>query len=315
MQPKRCLFSPAHALYRVFLSPLDNPSTTAAHRNTFFLRPATYHLSPRLFTTTARLARIGHKGPQVKTPKPKTFRFPSDFAIPFKYVRVASPDGLLSEPQRLRDVMGQLDLSKYKLQMVAPPPQPKSTAEAAEEGNEEEEGVMNPLEPNSRPAPAEEASWDTIPTTEETWASSSYTTSSSSSSSLDAFSADPFARPDPPAPICRIMDKHAAAAKLEQQMKEARKKSVAFKELELNWAIAENDLGYKLKQLRKFFEKGMKVEIMLAKKRQGRAASREEGDALLERLREAAREVEAKETKCEGKFPGVVRVTFEGKEK
>ncbi|CAJ2507890.1 Uu.00g090760.m01.CDS01 [Anthostomella pinea] len=118
----------------------------------------------------------------------------------------------------------------------------------------------------------------------------------------------------PSAAICRIIDKVAAAAEASAAAKTARRKAVNKKELELNWAIAPNDLEHKLRRLREFLDKGMHVELMLARKRRGRPATAAESAEVLRRIREAVEEVPgAKEVrKMDGTVGGVVRMFFEG---
>ncbi|RYP01444.1 hypothetical protein DL764_006214 [Monosporascus ibericus] len=119
----------------------------------------------------------------------------------------------------------------------------------------------------------------------------------------------------PPAAICRIVDRAAATAAAEEAARAARRKAVGTKELELNWAIAPHDLAHKLRRLREFLGKGMQVEVMLARKRGGRAAAKDEAEALLARVREAALEgvPGAKEVrKMSGTVGGVVHLYFEG---
>ncbi|RYP73044.1 hypothetical protein DL770_007845 [Monosporascus sp. CRB-9-2] len=119
----------------------------------------------------------------------------------------------------------------------------------------------------------------------------------------------------PPAAICRIVDRAAATAAAEEAARAARRKAVGTKELELNWAIAPHDLAHKLRRLREFLGKGMQVEVMLARKRGGRTAAKDEAEALLARVREAALEgvPGAKEVrKMSGTVGGVVHLYFEG---
>ena len=78
------------------------------------------------------------------------------------------------------------------------------------------------------------------------------------------------------------------------------KKSVkdrAPKQMELNWAIGPHDLEIKLGQLESFLEKGKTVEIILAAKRKQRKASPEEGEDVLNKLRERLVNVDAREIK------------------
>lgn len=70
------------------------------------------------------------------------------------------------------------------------------------------------------------------------------------------------------------------------------------KQIELNWAISENDLELKLKQLEAFLAKGKKVEILLASKKKQRKASMEEGSAVIKKVRQKIRDIGAKEVKA-----------------
>ncbi len=85
-------------------------------------------------------------------------------------------------------------------------------------------------------------------------------------------------------PICRIVDRKAEVAEQKEVRKLAVQDSIKEKEIELNWAIAPNDLELRLKQLRNFLEKGYRVQISLlsrARKRSKRAATADEAKALL----------------------------------
>ncbi|KAI9846972.1 MAG: hypothetical protein M1837_003328 [Sclerophora amabilis] len=121
--------------------------------------------------------------------------------------------------------------------------------------------------------------------------------------------------PDTP-PICKILDK-----KDFQQSERARTKSPpknlqnVLKQLELNWAIDNNDLGHRLDRMQQFLEKGMKVEVILAPKRRGRQATDEEAEAVLRKIRERTGQVEgAKESKQPvGKMLGMYTLSFDGR--
>ncbi|KAI1080666.1 hypothetical protein F5B20DRAFT_90304 [Whalleya microplaca] len=252
MAHARCLFSPARALHRVFLSDLSSSSsiTTTTMATTTI---ANHHLQPprllaaraslqapsqkRSFTSTARLQRIERE------------KKLADKEIPYRYVRIAAPEGGLSDPQPTARVLAALDLRTHSLVMVAPPP------------------------------PSSSDDWGSVE-----------------------------------AAICRIIDKAAAAEKEREMAMVARRRAVDFKELELNWAIAGHDLAHKLRRLRAFLDKGMKVEILLARKRGGREASAEEAQRTLEKIREAVAEVKgAKENrKMEGAVGGVARLFLVG---
>ena len=176
------------------------------------------------------------------------------------------------------DVLRDMDRVTYSLEMVAPPPEERKAEEEEEEEEEEEDDEDADLYEDAEPA-----------------------------------------RPrhiiaGPPAAICRIIDRAAAAAAAYEAKKAARQKAVNTKELELNWAIAPNDLAHKTRRLREFLGKGMQVEVMLANRRHGRVAARAESEAVLAAVREAALAVPgAKESKrMDGEVGGVVRVFFDG---
>ncbi|KAK8110478.1 uncharacterized protein PG998_006935 [Apiospora kogelbergensis] len=277
MQHTRCLFSPARALQNVFLSSPDLSArrSMAAASSSIISRPATY-LYPRLFSTNGgvrmkqyvRRPNNNAKGGNDKGgPSKPPSRFPTDNAIPYKWVKVADETGALSEPQRTSDILAGLDRKKWSLVMVAPPPELK-------EEEEEEEGVED-----------SNLSFQDMPLAE------------------------------PKAAICRLIDKYAYAKVAEEKEKEARRKKLNTKEIELNWAIAAHDLGHRLTQLEGFLSKGKTVEVMLAKKRGGRLASKAEGEAIIEKIEETAASAGAVIAKREGAFPGIVKLRVDGPQK
>ncbi|KAI3323280.1 hypothetical protein HD806DRAFT_498695 [Xylariaceae sp. AK1471] len=118
----------------------------------------------------------------------------------------------------------------------------------------------------------------------------------------------------PSAAICRIVDAAAEKAAADAAAKESKKLAQHTKTLEINWAIAPNDLAHKMKRLDEFLGKGMRVEILFARKRGSRVATREEWQALVERVKEAAANVPgANEYKrMDGHVGAVMRMFFEG---
>jgi translation initiation factor IF-3 len=100
-------------------------------------------------------------------------------------------------------------------------------------------------------------------------------------------------------PICKIMNKRAMREAEKAKAKAARSGAAAAgsKTLELNWAIDQGDLRHRLEKMKKFLEKGLRVEIALASKRKGKQATPEEAQALLKRIREVVKEQGAKEMK------------------
>ncbi|KAK7954944.1 hypothetical protein PG988_015638 [Apiospora saccharicola] len=282
MQNTRCVFSPARALQNVFLSHLDlSARRSIAAAPASISRPAAAFLCPprRLFSTNGGVRmkvfarrpynpnNNNNKDKNANTPAMPASRYPTDNAIPYRFVKIADENGVLSGPQNKYDVLDSLDRQKYCLVMVAPPPSKEAEdAEDAEAEGKEESMTWNDM-------------------------------------------------PEPEAAICRLIDKFAYAKMAEEKEKEARRKKLNTKELELNWAIAANDLGHKVTQLEGFLSKGKTVEVMVAKKRGGRVATKEEGEALIDRLEEAAEGVGANIAKREGNFPGMVKLKFEGRGK
>ncbi|KAI1390904.1 uncharacterized protein F4822DRAFT_394817 [Hypoxylon trugodes] len=119
---------------------------------------------------------------------------------------------------------------------------------------------------------------------------------------------------EPRAAICRIIDNAAASAAAAETERLTRRKAIDSKELEFSWSIAGHDLAHKLRRLREFLDKGLNVEVILAKKKKGRTATKEEAQAVLVAVREAVASVEgAKEVrKMEGNVGGLARLYFEG---
>ncbi|KAI0865750.1 hypothetical protein F4860DRAFT_460280 [Xylaria cubensis] len=115
------------------------------------------------------------------------------------------------------------------------------------------------------------------------------------------------------AAICRIIDTVAEAAARKEARKVNEKVAAQTKILELNWSIAPNDLAHKLKRFNEFLKKGMRVDVLLARKRKSRKPTAEEGDELVRRVKEAASDVGATEYKKEDGFVGnILRLFFEG---
>ena len=116
------------------------------------------------------------------------------------------------------------------------------------------------------------------------------------------------------AAICKVVNIEAARKAEEEAKREARRRATNTKELELNWAIAPHDVKHKLRRMREFLSKGMYVEVLLAKKRSGRPATREEANWIYNAIREAADAVRGtRETRREeGEVNGVMKIFFEG---
>jgi translation initiation factor IF-3 len=117
------------------------------------------------------------------------------------------------------------------------------------------------------------------------------------------------------AAICRIVDytsiKTTEKAEKQQQQQVAAQQT---KQLEFSWSIAPNDLTHKIKRLQEFLEKGMRVEVLLARKKGGRVAAPDEAAALVERVREIAAAVPgtAEYKRADGSPGSRITLFFEG---
>lgn len=119
-------------------------------------------------------------------------------------------------------------------------------------------------------------------------------------------------------PVCKIVSKkeqyQAEKARKERSKSSKMATTDSVKTLELNWAIDLNDLGHRMKRVEEFLAEGRKVEIVLAKKKQGRVASMEECQEVLRRIKETVEGVKgAKEVKAmEGPVGGLATLLLEG---
>ncbi|KAK4453632.1 hypothetical protein QBC34DRAFT_394575 [Podospora aff. communis PSN243] len=119
-----------------------------------------------------------------------------------------------------------------------------------------------------------------------------------------------------PYPVCRIVDRKAELEAQQAREADGIGKS-KMKELELNWAIAPNDLERGLKQLRTFLEKGYFVEVRLMRKyKKGKKqASEEEAKVVLQRVEDLVKSMpEVRQTKgMEGVLGKQIRLSYQGK--
>ncbi|PNY26513.1 Translation initiation factor IF-3 [Tolypocladium capitatum] len=126
-------------------------------------------------------------------------------------------------------------------------------------------------------------------------------------------------RPSAQLAVCRIVNKRDEYAR-QQELKEKRKAGGGdggkpkTKELELTWAIGEHDLATKMRQLGGFLAKGMKVELMLGRKKGGKQVSGEEAADVARRVREEVAALGGREGKpASGQVGGTMRMFLEGK--
>jgi hypothetical protein len=105
----------------------------------------------------------------------------------------------------------------------------------------------------------------------------------------------------------RAPEKAKQLKEFQRQQKVSRRK-----QLEVNWAIGQNDLELKLKQLEAFLDQGRVVEILLAAKKRQRRATLEEANVVVDKLRAKIGELNAREVKdMEGKLLGLAMMTVQ----
>ncbi|KAL3456896.1 translation initiation factor IF-3, C-terminal domain-containing protein [Aspergillus heterothallicus] len=109
-------------------------------------------------------------------------------------------------------------------------------------------------------------------------------------------------------PVCKIVNRtllreaERAAAKAAREA--ARASKVSVKQMELNWAIDNNDLTHRLKQITTFLEKGAKVEITLMRKKHKRLPTVEEVKSVIDKVLQTVKDAGAVQTKPMEGEPG-----------
>lgn len=116
--------------------------------------------------------------------------------------------------------------------------------------------------------------------------------------------------------ICKIVDKKKEYEK-EKEKKDKEKKNNGgggaagapsgkgkTKEMELSWGIGDNDMATKMRQMDGFLKKGMRVDLVLGKKRRGKKATEEDVKALVAKVREEIEQCGGKEWKRAEGEPG-----------
>jgi translation initiation factor IF-3 len=117
---------------------------------------------------------------------------------------------------------------------------------------------------------------------------------------LDLVNVAPQAKP----PVCRIMDYGKFRYEQSKREKEARKnqKQVQIKEVRLSPSIEENDIQTKLRNVRRFLEKGDKVKLTI--RFRGREITHQElGRRVLDRMAEEVKDISEieRQPKLEGR--------------
>ncbi|KAL3444495.1 translation initiation factor IF-3, C-terminal domain-containing protein [Aspergillus insuetus] len=105
-------------------------------------------------------------------------------------------------------------------------------------------------------------------------------------------------------PVCKIVNRAALRESERAYAKAARAAKVSVKQMELNWAIDNNDLAHRLKQITAFLEKGCKVEIILLRKKGKRPPTVEEVKSVMDKVLQAIKDADAVQTKAMEGEPG-----------
>jgi translation initiation factor IF-3 len=92
-------------------------------------------------------------------------------------------------------------------------------------------------------------------------------------------------------PICRVQSKKALREAEKARQKKKELPSATLKTIELNWAIDPHDLQHRLQRVKDFLSKGWRVDVVMAGKKRGRKATPDEAKLLVEKVREAMKEV------------------------
>lgn len=306
----RCLFNSRTALQRVFslAAPTTTTTTTARHLATaatghvLHLQLRTYAAGPPprrgprghrsvdsvadgpganddrgfspLFTTAADIERS------------QKDRMPQDFEIKDPKIMVLE-NGSIAGPLSTRYVMSKLDEKTESLRMIRPYV-PKGS----------------PLRKGSK---AGEDGATTTPTRQQAGGGGAEPGAEAAAGAGPVTQQEQFA-------LCEIVNKFEAF--LKEQERKQRKKANAkpkTKEMELTWSISEHDLQTKLRQLGGFLAKGMKVHLVLGRKKGGQKVDDETMRALVKRIQREIQTLDAREVKApEGEVGRTMRLHLEG---
>lgn len=313
----RCLFNSRAALQRVF-SPAAPTTTTTTTTARHLAAAATCHvLHPQLRTYAAgpppRRGPRGHRsvdsvadGPGANDDRgfsplfttaadierSQKDRMPQDFEIKDPKIMVLE-NGSIAGPLSTRYVMSKLDEKTESLRMIRPYV-PKGSP--LRKGSKAGEDVATTT------AMRQQAGGGAEP-----GAAAAGTAAAGTAAAGPVTQQEQFA-------LCEIVNKFEAF--LKEQERKQRKKANAkpkTKEMELTWSISEHDLQTKLRQLGGFLAKGMKVHLVLGRKRGGQKVDDETMRALLKRIQREIQTLDAREAKApEGEVGRTMRLHLEG---
>ncbi|KAL4728858.1 hypothetical protein ACLX1H_003259 [Fusarium chlamydosporum] len=118
--------------------------------------------------------------------------------------------------------------------------------------------------------------------------------------------------------LCKIVNKkeeYERQRELHERRRVSKQTSTKTKEIEMSWAISENDLRIKTKQLIGFLSKGMKVEVILGFKKKGqkKRTSEDTAEEVFAKVQKLVKDLGSREYKPrEGDIGRTMRFYLEG---
>lgn len=123
-------------------------------------------------------------------------------------------------------------------------------------------------------------------------------------------------------PIVHIRSKKKVKEEEKAKKQALRESKIGKKYIELSWSIGENDLGHRLHKMKDFLGRGAQVEVLVGSRRlrgwkQKANQSKEVGQHLVDKIRQAALEVQGAKERAEpqGQILDQVTLSFECSEK
>lgn len=280
MSRRQCLLTTRTALYRVFVSPLERPDP-ARHQLSLLL---TQHVSPSSYATTAASIRCFNNAAKLNNRRP-----PRPNANP-----AARGGGSDADSKFIDEDLG------YDRRYTTKESWERSGRDRLPRDHEITDPQIMVLDNGTIEGPL---------------ATRYVLTKIAPEESLRMFQPYRPAKDGKPAEygVCKIVDKKKEHEK-NKEVREKKKENGGTgkpktKEMELSWGIGDHDLMTKLRHLAGFVEKGMKVEIVLGKKRKGKKTSEEEAKAVVDKVREEIERCGGKEGKpASGDVGGTYRL-------
>ncbi|KAK2616652.1 hypothetical protein QQS21_000475 [Conoideocrella luteorostrata] len=286
MRPTKCVYSPCRALYRVFISPAGGtlpgrlPSTTTFQQRSLS-RPE--HSPLAIASRNTTIAQIRHYAtkPPARGPRGPTSAAAKD--------QVARDDRGFDKRYTTQKDIERSGRDRPPQDHEITDPQIMVIDNGATEGPLSTPFVLSKLEPHE------------------------------SLRMIQAYvPADPKnGRSGAQYAVCKIVNRKDEYER-QKQLKAKKKAATAkpkTKELELTWAIGDHDLATKMRQMGGFLGKGLKVEVLVAKKKGGKQVDGKEAEGVVKRIRDEVESHGGREAKpATGQAGGTMRLYLEGKQ-